>query len=190
MADPVRIEIRKVLFANTSPQIVVPPTAINRKRPLVLKPSHTEFIVDIAIKENLQVRLNEWEKPSQGAVNALVAIPTIDSLKVNVTFESKIFSVGQTEPKAIPTEAVDIIVGCFSRLRGVAHADVSGLGADEDCQALVAQLTEPVKEVKAKKSSEERAFDDEAEDAEEDKSDSKQSKITARPIKRVRRRTY
>lgn len=165
MAEPVHIEIRKVLFSFASPQVVVtPPTAITKSNPLSFKNDLTHFVVDIAIKENLTVRFAEWEKPLNKAVNALAAVPKIESLTIKVTFESKIHSAGQTEPKVIPQEAVAMIIGCFRRLRGVAYADVSGLGADGDNEALVAHLTATktvAKDAKNEKASKKRASHEE-----------------------------
>lgn len=186
MTEPTRIEIRKVLFAVASPQIVVAPSALRKNRRLLaLKPELKDFVLDIIIKENLTVRYAEWAKPLQGAINALAALPKVDSLAVNVTFETKIRSVGDDDSKTIPKECITMINECFRRLRGVAHADVSGLGADGGDDALAAHLTAAktaVKKAKNEKASKKRVSgEEEAEvsEADEGKSD--------RQTKRARR---
>ena len=200
------IKICKVLFPFASPEVLMGPFTM-KGHPLAIKANLTNFYLDIEIKENLKVRYSEWEKPLQSAINALIALPKIDSIKVNVTFESKIYSVGQTEPKTIPKEASDMITRCFRHLRGVAHAEVAGLETDEDCEALAAQMTSPVEEAKTTKvSNKRRLHDDTNYEADDEKgaipvskikgacddtsyeADDEEGTIAVRKVKRARRR--
>lgn len=181
MADTINIEVRKVLFPYTSPKIVADPTLLDGNR-LTLDPKSDQFHIDVVIKQNLQVRFTEWEKPIRSVVASLLAQPKISSLVVNVTYESKIYAVGQIGPATIPQEAVDMVTNSFRRLRGIAHADVSGLGADG--RSLVEAMTKPKDKPTTTRRPTKRGRDED----EGAQSDTALTKIATRTIKRARGR--
>ena len=67
-------------------------------------------------------------------------MPRIESISINVTWETRVHYAGQTLPSTIPTSIVDMIANEFGRLQDVSNAVVSGLGAAPG-QALIAKMT-------------------------------------------------
>lgn len=111
---------------------------------LEIGPDHTDFNINIAIEENLVVLTTEWGPLIEKVANALASLNHINSLNLNVTYETYISSVPDGQP-SLPT-ILDTMVGMitdrFSRLRGVTNATVSGLGAGPR-NALIEAITTP-----------------------------------------------
>ena len=101
--------------------------------------SYKDFIVNITTKENFFVRASEWNQTVKKVVDALAKLPIIESLTVSITWQTYIHSVGEIAPPTIPPAVVAMITNNFGRLRGIAHANVSGLGAGPG-EALVARM--------------------------------------------------
>jgi len=86
---PLTITIGKVLFTWARPEIQAPEAMMNGKR-LNLDPEITDFDIQIAIKENLVVRASQWGTPITELVNALLTMPRIESISINVTWETRV----------------------------------------------------------------------------------------------------
>lgn len=114
---------------------------------ITIYPGAANFVINVDMKENFAVKAIGWEPLITKIFDSLASGPRIESINLNVTWETAIRTAGQLVPPTTPA-VVNMTTDNFGRLRGVAHATVSGLGADP-CEALVAKITQkPVTETR------------------------------------------
>ena len=182
------IEVRKFLVPWAAPQIVAAVPLMSNGSRLRIDPLLSNFIVDIKIEENFQVRYPSWPDPIEAVADALTMVERVKTLQINVTYQTIIRSVGDgIVAGQVPPMVAEMVVDCFPRLRGVVHADVTGLGDDESSRALIRSLQRPAQEQgdKEREDEEEREDGEDQEDDEEE-DDEEEDEIEHRPAKRIR----
>lgn len=139
---PTVIDIKKGVFSQAPPEIRSRKATMEGEDKLNIDPKTNDIQVNVRIQENHIIKSLAWGAPIATLVDALASLPRLDTLTLNVTWETRIRRVGEVRPYTIPADVVAMITQNFGQLRGVAHATVTGLGAGPG-QELVDTVQQP-----------------------------------------------
>jgi len=133
------LEARKVLFWLSRAKIIAHPLLFTRGC-LSLPRHFVNYIVRVDLSQYLEVGPSGWEGLVNEIVDALVELPKIRRLGVEIIYGETHVPLMPSVPTTLPADEAKTIADCFRRLHGVIHAKVSGLGADGANQELEHQL--------------------------------------------------
>jgi len=144
MEPPISIAIKQAPFWFARPEIVAP-LGVYNNRTFTFDPKSTKFEITIDIKEDSLVKASDWERHIMRVTDALGELPHIESLDIKVTYHQtpKVIDPPSSwfSSANIPATVIEMVTENFGRLRGVAHATVSGI-RDGPSEGLVRKMTE------------------------------------------------
>lgn len=127
------IKIKKLPSAGyrAPPRILAPTILMGREGLLRPPPAFKRFIIRVDIVENVFVKAIHWERLTDKVVDAMILLPCIKFLRIEVGYVSRdrdrdilVPSAASEIPfRTIPAEVAAKLVGSFGRLQGVAHTE-------------------------------------------------------------------